>query len=184
MRGGLLNRILQYLRALAAQCQPTEDGMQQFIAGFDVSTAVGAPLGVIGRLVGQARGTFDDTSYRRLIRARVSVNKSNGTIEDLLRIARGVLNDDGADLVVEPQYPAALAFRVGDIEVTSETASLLFNFLRAAASAGVRLIVETSPAIPSQTLFLGDEADPGSGIPGLGDSSDLDVGGRLSSALA
>jgi hypothetical protein len=68
---------------------------QSFAAAFDITTAVGAQLDVLGVIIGQPRQVgfqpsnsvspiLDDATYRLLLQARIAQNHWNGQIDSLI----------------------------------------------------------------------------------------------------
>lgn len=164
--------------ALASPTQDIEDALWQLFSERDVETATGVQLDAIGNLVGQPRGGLIDGDYRRFVRARISVNKSNGLVEDILTVSQLVLADDVAALVLVPSYPAAILLRIVGSTVSEEVASLLVSFLRKVVAAGVRLVIQfQSSADPDAFYFAGGAIGKG-----FGDTGDLAVGGNFASA--
>lgn len=130
---------VKVLRALLTPAAALEAAFQQLLTERNVNTAVGAQLDAVGKLVGRARqGVADDEVYRRFIRATISANKSDGLIEDLLTIARLVVDDDDASFVFDNQGAAAYVLRVEDVAVSESTARVLIALLIKATAGGVR----------------------------------------------
>lgn len=177
-----MNKIQSYLGALAGECQPTEDGLTQLLLDRRISTAAGVQLDVLGKIVGQARGGLSDDDYRRFIRARISANKSSGTVEDILRVAVGVLGDDDAALEIRTLPPASFRLRVNEIEVSDDIGTILLGFLRDTAAAGVGAVLQYTPADPSDALLCDLSTAPGTGLGDVGLSSAPTVGGKISRA--
>ena len=76
-----------------------------------LDTAVGVQLDVIGRIVGQDRGTFDEDTYRTFLQGRILVNRSSGTVDQMIELVNTLL-PDGASMVVREYYPAAFEIEV------------------------------------------------------------------------
>jgi len=109
---------------------------------------------VIGKLVGQPRNGLVDNDYRRFVRARIATNRSSGTSEEALNIARLVLGDQTAVLDLDLQGIAAFVLRVLAIPISASLASILIGFLRDAKSAGVRAILETADTFSNNLLHF------------------------------
>lgn len=162
--------IVALLTALVSPFNTLESAHQQLLTQRSVDTAIGAQLDVLGRIVNEARGGLDDETYRRYIRARIRTNRSQGVVEDLIRIAHLIVDDLNARIVVEQPGVAGVIVRVVDVAVTAVVADAAIVFLRAAVAAGVRLILETSIAAPAATFTL----DGGAGL-GFGIAAQLDL---------
>ena len=150
------------IEALAKPAQAIEDAGQQLL-GHSVDTAVGVYLDAIGKIVGQPRnGLTDEDLYRRYVRARIMTNRSRGTVDDLIRVARLVVHDTAARVRIRPFRVASLVAAIDDAAVSPAVADILIDFLRSAASAGVRVVLSTSPAAPAATFCFSN--GPGRGF--------------------
>jgi hypothetical protein len=77
--------------------------LETFDAAFDIDTAVGEQLDIIGEYVGikrlltfqplNAPALLSDFYYRILLKARISLNNWNGTTEEIMRIWQDVFPD-------------------------------------------------------------------------------------------
>ena len=141
-----------YISLLVAPVQDIEDALQQLLTQRSLDTAIGAQLDMLGALVGQVRISSDDGVQRRYVRARIAANRSRGTVEDLIRISPLVVDDVAASYVVERWAVASVIVRVEDVAVADEVATILAEYLRVAVGAGVRVILESSSAVPLGTF--------------------------------
>jgi hypothetical protein len=142
------------LQALVVPCADLEIALLQLLYLRSVDTALGVQLDVIGKLVGQPRNGLVDNDYRRFVRARIAINRSSGTSEEALNIARLVLGDQTAVLDLDLQGIAAFVLRVLAIPISASLASILIGFLRDAKSAGVRAILETADTFSNNLLHF------------------------------
>lgn len=139
--------------AHAAGAQGVENALQQILACDELATAEGAQLTEIGELVGQARGTLTDDELRVFIAARVLVNQSSGTGDELLAIFDLVLSVQGGNgFELHEEFPAAVVVRVLGQFVPSAGVAATAAILRAARAGGVRSILEWS-ALPTDETF-------------------------------
>ncbi len=113
------------VKALMTQVQELENALFALLVERSIDTAVGAQLAVIGRIVGQEKGTFDEETFRTFIRGRVLVNRSSGTTDQMVELVNTLL-PDGASLVLREYYPAAF-----QIEVTGSVPDFFGNALAA-----------------------------------------------------
>ncbi len=111
------------VRALMTQVQEIEDALFDLLVKRAIDTAEGAQLDVIGKIVGQPRGTFDEDTYKTFLRGRVLVNRSSGTVDQMVALVNTLL-PAGASLVVREYYPASF-----DIEVTGSVPDWFGNAL-------------------------------------------------------
>lgn len=145
--------ILALLSALVTPAIDLEAAFLQLLTERTVDTAQGAQLDVLGKLVGQPRNGLGDEDFRRYIRARIAMNQSDGLTEDLLTVARLVINDDAAAYRLDNQGIAALVLRIDDIDLPNDLANIVISFLRDTVAAGVRIILELSPGGDDDDLF-------------------------------
>lgn len=136
-------RLYAMLAAFAEGAQDFEaHAFGMYVPRF-LSNAAGATLDLYGALVGQARFGMDDTSYRLRIRARMALNRSSGTIPDLIRIAQLLVPDN--TVLLRESYPAALLMQIAD----GPTPLLedVYQILYSAKAAGVsfRLTTQDGP---------------------------------------
>lgn len=158
-------------RALGTVVQGLEDVSWQVRAGRAVDTAEGAQLDVLGRVVGRERGALSDEEYRVRIKTQIALNLSSGTPGEIVGLFR-LLMPNGIQLL--EQAPAAFVLRILGVLPIPATEAL--ELLREAKPGGVRALLEWSD-VPEDQLLKLDET------PGLGDSDDPSVGGKLSSAV-
>lgn len=149
-----------YLAVLTAPADGLEQTLMLLLTERAVTTATGVRLDAIGKLVGQARGGLDDDDYRRFVAARISVNRSNGTRNEVYSITRLMLDDPDAVLAISQQTglnsdgPATAVLRITETSVSEDLAEILMTMLRDTAAAGVRLIVEHSTVAESATMHF------------------------------
>lgn len=174
------NNITLFLEAVLTSIQDVENALQQLYRERRIDTAVGTQLDILGKIVGQPRNGLSDDTYRRRVRARVSVNRSDGLIEDILTVADLVINDDVAPeltLRINNIGTAALELYVEGGVLDWTTAMIAVEMLRETVAAGVRLITIWLPQAEASTFSFFD----GAGL-GLGSTLDAGVGGALASA--
>lgn len=155
VQGGLDVLISQYqnryriegvIKSILTEVQESEDAIYDVGNFFLVDNAVGIGLDYLGNIVGQARNGLDDDLYRTFIRARIGVNKSNGTPTDLMTVA---------EIIEEPNpefpnqifptyievYPASvIIYLYGNLDSIA-LRSLKNQLLQAARAAGIALDV-------------------------------------------
>jgi hypothetical protein len=129
------------VRALTGGLQEIEDAVHAIRASRAIGIATGAQLDLIGRIVGQPREGRGDDVYRIWLRARVRLNRSSGTPEDLLSVFASI-TQGSTTIVLEEQFPAGFVLRVGSTSIIepAELAALV----RLAKGAGVAAIVESA----------------------------------------
>lgn len=135
--------------------------------------AFGAQLDVLGGIVGQPRNGLDDDAYRRHISARILLNRSSGTVEEIYQII-ALVSPAGTTFTLEDFPPASFLFSItdlpGPLADAEETAEQLARTLTEARAAGVG----------ANLLF---SVAPFSGVMQFDDGPGLDVG-RLAGVLS
>lgn len=142
------------ISALVSQIQDVENSAFDLYLERWVDSATGVNLDNLGELVGQPREGRLDGEYRRWIKARILVNRTNGHGDDLIRIAELVLGTLENFELIE-YYPAAYNIVVTNYPDDPQT---LFDIFFAAKPAGVGFILEVSESSP-EDLFRFAPAD-------------------------
>jgi len=167
----------------------TEEMLIQLLVDRSITTAVGAQLDVIGRIVGLDRAEIDsslsDADYRRYVRAKIWEQRSYGIAFDVLRVMRQIFIEETADVVLEYFFPAGLRIRIDGIAVTTDISAIAADFLRGSAAAGVRALLETSGDVAAE-MFTFARFSPLDGAQGSGsgtvivdDASKFDATGSI-----
>ena len=153
------------IAALVTPMQDIETALFDLYVGRLLDTAEGIQLDVIGKIVGQARAGESDTDYRRILRARIAVLRSKGRIEDVIRVARLILNDsDVAIRPVQSQVRTLLVYLEDKVMTDSTTLEQLAEFLGNTVSAGIKLLLYYQEALDDDAFSFG-------GLPGIVDFS-------------
>lgn len=130
------------LCVLAEQLGRFRDVCLAVRSAFDLETAVGEQLDMIGSVVGLAREGFDDDRYRTFLRIQSELLLSaardgaewTGTCENILRIARTFIGSTAGPITLtNGVYDYLLVVP----ELVPSEAQLLARFLRTATYAGV-----------------------------------------------
>ena len=172
------------IRSYLKQVQDLEDALFEIILARNVDTAIGVQLSTIGKIVRQPRTTSDDERFRTAIRARIAINLSDATAEDLIKIAK-LLLVDGETFALRDEPPAQLRVTIFD-PLTSADADLVHALLELADAAGVRLLLQWQSTLTAATdkLLLGSTV----GSPTTGGTLGTTVGsvtnpGKLDSVI-
>lgn len=80
-------KILALTTVYIQQLQELEDALSDLLTETNLGNAVGIHLDNIGAIVGELRLGRSDSQYRIAISARILLNTSNGTIEDVIALA-------------------------------------------------------------------------------------------------
>lgn len=124
-----------YLTTFLTQVQEIEAALFDILAILEsLDTQTGEQLDLIGRIVGQPREGRDDATYLLWIKARMLVNFSNGTADDLMAIV-SMLAGVGKVVKYTSEFPAAQILHVDSVLATGGEA--IAALLQQARSAGV-----------------------------------------------
>jgi hypothetical protein len=129
------------ISAFSDQIQETEDAWFQLFEERSIDNGIGQQLDDLGVIVGQPRNGEADVDYRRFLRTRIAVNNSDGLINDLIRVGRGVINDESLTILMVPGTNAQITMKIESGSISSGTATILIDFLRDTVSGGVRIIL-------------------------------------------
>jgi hypothetical protein len=148
-------RIEALVAALAQQNQDLEDALYELLTQRWLSAAVGVQLDGIGQIVGESRLGKDDATYKLHIAARILINLSTGTPEELIAIVR-LLIGAGKTIEYVPEYPAAQTLKIDTL--LPSAGSTVADLIVQARSGGVGTKLEwweTEPVFG----FLGATGD-------------------------
>jgi hypothetical protein len=154
-------RIQAMLRAFAGPAQLLENVLWQLLTQRALATAVGAQLDALGVILNLPRLGHGDGNYRRRLQAVVTTKRSRGNAENLIKIARLILDDDLAQVVVTTMPIGVVTVQVSNRAVDESVADTLAQYVALGTTSGVRSIVKTS-LYPPSSLFTFDT--PGQGF--------------------
>lgn len=98
------------LTSYVAEVQDLEDALFQILDDTNLDSAVGQQLDNIGEIVGEPRNGRDDATYLIAIRARILLNTSEGTIEDIILLILAL--QSGLEVEILEFFPAAFLAQV------------------------------------------------------------------------
>jgi hypothetical protein len=166
-----------FIAAFTAEFSSLEDLFTALKLAFTLETAEGSQLDMLGEVVGQPRNGLDDDLYRRYIQARIKVNLSSGTIQDIYNVF-GFLIVSGSTMRIVEGSDAEFVLHLDTEPVTSDEAEAFYDFLQAAKAAAVRAVLGWFEADESEVFCF----DDGPGL-GFGDSSNAATGGDFAGAV-
>lgn len=113
--------------------------LDELSQSFDVETAVGAQLDIVGRKVGLARAGFSDARYRVLIQIQIELiigadsasDRWSGTGESILTITRRFVGPDVGAIGLQYTKPKDFILSVPGNPVASEIDTLVFFLTKA-----------------------------------------------------
>ncbi len=154
-------KLKNLLGSFTAQIQTIEDMLIDLWQARWLDNAEGQQLDGLGSIVGVDRNGDTDTQYRIRIRARIYSNVSNGTPDDIIRVAKLLLPNVTVNYTEE--YPAGFVLDLVGDNIEPEAVDTAFNAIDDASPAGVsfQILYETYP-VENLLLFADDfDADPG-----------------------
>lgn len=154
-------RIRALIQALALGVQCLEDDMFGVLISTPLDVATGDALNQWGALVGEPRGGLSDEDYRVFIDARVLVNISEGTPDELIEIFRRITAPQIS--IIFRLYPKA-SFGIWVLRESfmgDNRARRVGSMMRDAKPGGTEMML-----VESVSGFFGFSADPGHpGVP-------------------
>lgn len=144
---------------LASETQALEDALFQIVDETSLANAVGVNLDRLGAIVDEPRSGESDSPYWIRIAAKILVNRSTGSIDDLVRIFGSLA--PGAVVQVIESFPAKISVKVNGVVVPDPVA--FARILRQAKKAGVGTRLEYSTAAAGSGFSFGSVSAPGPG---------------------
>lgn len=178
------------VKALVKPFQALEQAAFQVLDAFDVDTAIGKQLDMVGGLAGEDREARSDVAYRAYIKARILANASDGAPGTIYALARMLLGDDPT-VTYEPDFPAGYALYVsgttlqfpwdmGATESPDVVARALADAMLLATSAGVSFILFYQFTDDAHAFtFASADAEENDVDRGFADDDELDPGGVM-----
>lgn len=113
------------ISAITAECDELETVFQDMFLKRDLSIAVGDQLDAFGKILDVARGTMTDEQMRAACYLKIYENYSEGTIEDLIRIFKGLTGAE--NILLHECWPATFTIQgEGDLPGLSLPTGLRF----------------------------------------------------------
>lgn len=152
--------------------QEVEDALWEVLTLRNLD-GTGIVLDYIGKIVNRPRGDLIDDDYRIALRAEIRVLRSDGTMRDIIEVARLAI-PPGFTFTADDEGVATIRFVVN--EPITFDAYVLFLILSRTKAGGVRLLYEISPsALDLYFVWAGDDStadigfgDTTSSVGGLG----------------
>jgi hypothetical protein len=118
----------------AVQLQEIETMFVSLIVDMALPNAIGEQLDLIGRIVGEGRKGRSDDDYRVALGARIIINRSNGSVEDIIAVLKAA--EDLTYEVTDLGYASLLVRIVGAIG--SVSTAEIDTVLQEVRGAGIR----------------------------------------------
>lgn len=131
-------KILKLFSIYLGQLQELENAFSDLLTETTLDNSTGLHLDNIGEIVGESREGRTDVQYRTAIRVRINLNKSGGTIEDLINLATGIAGTP-IDISIDEIFPAGfLANILTPISPGLTDVSKISTFVASGRAGGVR----------------------------------------------
>lgn len=172
-------RMRALVSQLATEVQAAEDALWAMVAQTAIDTADGVWLDRLGAIVGEGRDGASDADYRDFIRARITANKSESTVEDILDLLRAWNGGTLPSITFVDAFPAAFELTLSTV-VSLADLPRLFRLLRSTRAAGIgAMFIYQTVADADAFTFSSDATLQASSTQGFGDATDPDVGGAF-----
>lgn len=140
------------------EVQELENALYEIILERLLENAVGAQLTNIGKIVGAPRTTDNDVDYKSQVRAKIAINLSDGTPEDIITVMALIVGHENFHIKEEP----GMQLRVVLHEPLVITPSIVVKLLDAADIGGGRLLLNyTTSLVESNKLKFGSTTSIG-----------------------
>jgi hypothetical protein len=140
-------KFTMWVACFLQQVQYLEEAITATVDAWDVDTATGWRLEVLGSRVGQPKVGSDDI-YRLFIKARIRSNRSLGLVSDLLAVADLLL---GPGTYSYRELPENVYFESRGLTqyLSPDAATTVQQLLQRTASAGVRVWLTCNSSTPA-----------------------------------
>jgi hypothetical protein len=141
------------LDLFSAQAQDLDTALQQLAALPNIAQRSGVVLDLLGKVLGVERGNASDAQYRLFLSAQVLVNRSSGTVPELIQILETAFAGAAA-LAILDRPPAALEVLLSSPALADATPYL--RMLRAAKAGGVDAVLRfvQSPVLTTDAFVF------------------------------
>lgn len=151
--------LIGYLTSYLDQIQDLEDALSDTLTETTVETSVGAQLDALGSIVGEDRAGRNDLQYSTALRARLILNVSEGTPQNIIDLIRAIAGD--VRVAIVENFPASfLATILDPIDPTEVDVTQISGLVASGRPAGVEGVV-TFGVIPAFQYDTGTGYDEG-----------------------
>lgn len=128
--------IQNLISVYTTQIQELENIIYDMFLNRMIDTAVGQQLDNLGEIVGQPRLGFDDETYRVLLKFRIGVNVSQGTIEEVIQLF--TLISGASEVHVIDEGGGSISIQYNE-PLPAELEEFIFDNMDQVVAAGVRI---------------------------------------------
>jgi hypothetical protein len=153
-------KIIGLGESFAQQVQDLENAAHAVLEGRTIDDAEGAQLDGLGALVGERRNGQTDEIYRLRIRARIQLNLSSGTGDQILSIFANLIAS-GQTIRLKEYFPASFLLTVsGTVGTTEAVGAELGRLLQTAKAAGINAQLKASTDTDENTFRFSTTTTP------------------------
>lgn len=174
-----------FIHSMINRVQEAENMLFDLWQSRWIDNASGVQLDGLGSIVGIDRDGDSDTVYRLRIRARILSNVSNGTGDDVIRVAQTLADAASVSVTYSDLYPAAFQLQLTGGTITSDLLAQLYDGVKRARPAGVAFYILYSYVAETSQFAFSSQAgviDTGDTLKGFADSSSV-AGGHLAGVI-
>jgi hypothetical protein len=151
---GTQSRVAGMIKMIADEMNLAEDALQELLHAFDITTAVGDQLDLLGKIFGAARLGLSDAAYRPVILLAATTAMS-GTPEQVIAFVRSVVGGS-APIRLQTVAPAKVMLYYDTGVITGVTTSQIEQVL----PAGVGVILADIRVTDDGTPRVTDDGTP------------------------
>jgi hypothetical protein len=147
------SRISEMISMVATELNLAEQALQEMLTAFDIATAVGAQLDLLGGIFGAPRRGLEDVAYRAAILA-AGTKETSGTPEQVIGFIRSVIGGT-APIRLQPVAPAKIYVYTD----TGAVSGITQTQIEQVVPAGVGVILADLRCTDDYTLRETDDGD-------------------------
>jgi hypothetical protein len=163
------SQIAKLFGVIATELAELKEAKNDITHSRSIDQAIGQTLDNLGHNVQQGRGQREDKTFRFFIKARIAINRSSGSISDIISIIANLLNIETEEIKVKERLDGEMASiylslplkAINKIGLKRDEFLIVLNQILAA---GVRPYTRLRGS-----FTLGDTADSSSTDQGFGD---------------
>lgn len=170
--------ITALIHGLVGAIQTVEGQLNSLYSERWVDTAVGDQLDIIGFIVGELRAGRNDVDYRNAIIARIAINTSFGTPENMIAIFSLLTGSDNVQIL--EYYPGVVELFC-DVDFSAQNVAQFYDIMDIVAPAGVRIGYLGTFAVDEGEFPFGFFGD--TNVLGFSSVDDPTVGGQFAKVI-
>jgi hypothetical protein len=175
------DNFLKLVEVFTEAIQEVHDVLLDMLDLLNIDTQEGDQLDGIGSIVGEERLGRTDADYRIALKARIRINVSRGTIEDIYSLLALIVGD-GVTIELEELQPATIQVHLNQPVIDPAVALAYMNEAKAAGIASQITYDEVAPTLAFELASVSDTLETGDTLKGLSNTAQ-DTGGYMSGVV-